>query len=134
MGYVVVLLIVVIVGCIFFTKHKNRTVGEFQNVHAKIDSANEGNVDDMWWLGMYFMQKQKKDKSLEWFTKAINRGDVRSMKTLSRQYSEAMNSKELGMEGFGYDRKKEIGLLQMAADAGDAEAKEILALQHSTNK
>lgn len=87
-------------------------------------------------MGMYmlcagwecpFFFKRKIKKSIEWFTKAINRSDVYSMKTLSRQYGKAINNKEYGIEdGFDYDYQKELYYLRLTAGIGDAEAQKPL--------
>lgn len=148
MGILILILIIVAVLVIRY-KFKSwlaQDTTETQEIHRRIDSANGGDVDSMHWLGTYYMLERSKmkdlssnkandfkNRSIQWYTKAINCGDTRSMMALARQYSDVLNTNQSGVDiitdntGFGYDPDKELSLIRMAAEAGDAQAQWSLA-------
>lgn len=93
-----------------------------QAVTSQINAANNGDVEAMKWLGIYYMNERSnlkslsskraedlKNRSIKWFMEAINCGDTDSMLTLSAQYSSVLNTDQSDEElitnnsGFGYD-------------------------------
>lgn len=148
---VVILIIIIVAALVIRYKFKSwlaQGSAEMTEIHRRIDAANNGDVDSMHWLGTYYMMERShmknlssnkandfKNRSIQWYTKAINCGDTRSMMDLSRQYSDILNTNQSGVDiitdnsGFGYDPDKQLALMRMAAESGDAYAQYRLSLE-----
>lgn len=84
--------------------------------------ANDGDPFGMYWMGFISsVIDRNKEKTLFWYTKAAEKGNVDAMKALAFAYCEYINENDLGYGpiGLGYDINKERYWLKKAIDNGD---------------
>ncbi len=94
--------------------------------------AKAGNMVAQYWMGfLNSMIKKDAKNALLWYESSAKQGNVEAMKALARGYNEFSNSDDYGDYGpvaFGYNAEKEKYWLTTAAEAGDGEAQNSLAL------
>lgn len=149
MGAIILIILLVVAGLIIKYKFNSwMAQGNAQNqaIVGQINAAKNGDVEAMFWLGMYYLEERSqlknlssrraedlKNRSVHWFMQAVECGDTRSMLTLARQYCSVFNTDQSGEtlitnnSGFGYDPEEELALTRMAAEAGDASGQYRLA-------